>query len=156
MKIPDDEFMARFEDCSLANESFHHRDHVRMAYLYLCRYPALEAVQRFSSALAKFAAAKGKPGLYHETITWAFLFVIRERMARGCGEPWSQFAANNGDLMNWEGNILKKYYRDETLASTLAKTTFLLPDRILPEPVTRGDIMSRARLRLRSRRPEPR
>jgi hypothetical protein len=131
MSVTDDEFMARFEDCSLANEAFHHRDHVRMAYLYLCRYPALEAIQRFSSALARFAAAKGKPNLYHETITWALLFLIRERMARtGRTQTWSDFAANNSDLLNWEDNILKKYYRDETLACGLAKTTFLFPDRI--------------------------
>ena len=127
--MTDDEFILRFEDCHL--ESFHHRDHVRMAFLYLARYPVLEAIQRFSSALVRFAAAKGKPGLYHETITWAFLFLIRERLARG-GErqAWSEFAASNADLMSWEENILKKYYRDETLQSDLARSTFVFPDRI--------------------------
>ena len=43
--MTDDEFLANFEDCSLANESFHHSDHVKMPFLYLCRYPALEAIQ---------------------------------------------------------------------------------------------------------------
>jgi hypothetical protein len=131
MNTSDEEFMARFEDCSLANEAFRHRDHVRLAYLYLCRYPALEAIQLFSSALARFAAAKGKPDLYNETITWAFLLIIRERMARtGRTQTWSEFAASNTDLLSWENNILKNYYRDETLACSLAKTTFLFPDRI--------------------------
>src|SRR5690349_22735558 len=78
MSLSEDEFVARFEDATLPNESFHHRDHVRMAFLYLRRYPALEAIQRFSVALTRFAAAKGKPGLYNETVTWAFLFLIRE------------------------------------------------------------------------------
>ena len=127
--MTDDEFISRFEDCTL--EPFHHCDHVRMAFLYLSRYPALEAVQRFSSSLARFAAAKGKPGLYHETVTWAFLFLIRERMARAGGRPtWEEFAAGNPDLMSWENSILKRYYREETLASELAKRTFVLPDRI--------------------------
>ena len=129
--MTDDEFIAAFEDCRLANESFRHADHVRMAFLYLSRYPALEAIQRFSSSLARFAAAKGKAGLYHETITWAFLLLIRERMARaGRTQTWSEFAASNADLMRWEENILRKYYRDETLASDLARSTFLFPDRI--------------------------
>jgi hypothetical protein len=133
MHMTDDEFIAAFEDCRLANESFRHADHVRMAFLYLSRYPALEAIQRFSSSLARFAAAKGKPGLYHETITWAFLLLIRERMARaGRAQRWSEFVASNADLMNCEENILRKYYRDETLASDLARCTFLLPDRINP------------------------
>ena len=127
--MTDHEFIACFEDCSL--EPFCHSDHVRMAYLYLCRYPALEAIQRFSSGLARFAAAKGKPDLYHETITWAFLFLIRERMARNSDtQAWTDFAASNPDLLNWKDNILKKYYREETLASDVAKGTFLLPDRI--------------------------
>ena len=107
--MTDDEFIASFENCSLANESFHHSDHVRMAFLYLHRYPALEALQRFSTSLARFATANGKPNLYHETITWAFLLLIRERLARA-GSPltWTEFAATNEDLLNWEDNVLKR------------------------------------------------
>jgi hypothetical protein len=132
--MTDDELIASFEDCSLANESFHHSDHVRMAFLYLCRYPALEAIRRFSASLVRFAAANGKPGLYHETITWAFLLLIRERMARtGCQQTWTEFAAGNGDLLSWKDNVLKRYYRGETLSSDLARSTFLLPDKAITE-----------------------
>ena len=128
----DDEFIASFEDCTLSNESFHHSDHVKMGFLYLSRYPALEALRRFSTALARFATANGKPRLYSETVTWAFLFLIRERMARAEGpQTWREFAANNSDLLTWKNNILKKYYRDETLSSELARTTFLFPDKAL-------------------------
>jgi hypothetical protein len=128
--MTDEEFMARFEKGSLSTESFHHTDHVKMAFLYLCRYPALEALERFSSTLVRFAEAKGIPGLYHETITWAFLLLIRERMARaGRPQSWAQFAANNTDLLNWKENILRKYYRAETLSSDLARRTFLFPDK---------------------------
>ena len=133
--MTDDEFIASFADGSLANESFHHADHVRMAFLYLCRYPALEAIQRFSTALARFAAAKGKPTLFHETITWAFLLLIRERVAKAGGQQdWAQFAAGNPDLLSWKDNVLRQYYRDETLSSDLARSTFLLPDRSITRP----------------------
>ena len=47
------------------------------------RFPGLEGIRRFSEGLERFAAASGKPGLYHETITWAFLLLIGERLARG-------------------------------------------------------------------------
>ncbi len=100
-----------------------------MAFLYLRRYQPLDALHRFSVSLMRFAAAHGKPGLYHETITWAFVFLIRERMARVTSqETWTEFAARNPDLFDWEENVLKKYYRPETLSSELAKTVFLLPD----------------------------
>ena len=84
-----------------------------------------------STSLRRFAASLGKADRYHETITWAFLLLIRERMARaGNGMDWAEFAAANDDLLSWEQSVLKKYYREETLASDLARVTFVLPDRL--------------------------
>ncbi len=129
--MSDDEFVAAFEDCTLPLESFRHADHVRMAFLYLGRYPLLEAIREFSASLVKFAVAYGKTNLYNETITWAYLLLIRERLARaGRPQTWAEFSAGNADLLDWSNNILRKYYRDETLTSGLAKTTFVFPDRI--------------------------
>jgi hypothetical protein len=105
-----------------------------MGFLYLCRYPVLEALDRFSASLLRIATAHGKPKLYHETITWAFLLLIRERLARtGSQQTWTEFAAGNEDLLNWKDNVLKKYYRGETLSSDLARTTFLFPDKAVAE-----------------------
>jgi hypothetical protein len=47
---------------------------VRLAFEYLCRYSAVEALGKFSAALQRFAAAQGKAQRYHETITWAYCF----------------------------------------------------------------------------------
>jgi hypothetical protein len=134
----DQEFIAAFENCSLPPEDFHHSDHVRMAFLYLARFPILEAIQRFSLAIGRFATAIGKPNLYHETITWAFLFLIRQRLVeqssrQGGRQPsWDEFAAENPDLLNRKSNsILKDYYFEETLTSELAKKVFILPNRSL-------------------------
>jgi hypothetical protein len=130
-RLTEEEAIAQFENGSLPNESFHHSDHVRMAYLYLTRFPVLDAIQRFSSALARFAAANGKPELYNETVTWAFLLLIRERMERAPQpQTWAEFIQANPELLVWKGGILQKYYRDETLASDLAKKVFLFPDKI--------------------------
>jgi hypothetical protein len=127
----DAEWMHAFERCTLPSDSFHHADHVKMAFLYLQKYAPLEALSRFSSALTRFAAANGKPALYHETITWAFLLLIRERMARrNSSQTWAEFSAANADLLRWDDNILKKYYRPETLTSELAKNVFLFPDKL--------------------------
>lgn len=127
----DAEWMQQFEAGGISNESFHHADHVKMAFLYLQKYPPLEALERFSSALARFAASAGNASLYNETVTWAFLLIIRERLAQFETPPdWHRFAVENPDLLSWENNILKKYYRPETLKSELAKKTFLFPDRL--------------------------
>jgi hypothetical protein len=127
----DSEWMEAFESCTLPNDSFHHADHVRMAFLYLQKYAPLEALARFSSALARFATAHGKPNLYHETITWAFLLLIRERIARSNSpQTWVEFSETNADLLRWDDSVLKKYYRPETLTSALAKSVFLFPDKL--------------------------
>jgi hypothetical protein len=130
--LTDDEFVAQFENGALPLESFRHADHVKMAFLYLRRYPVVEALRRFSDALARFAATHGKTGLYNETITWAYLLIIHERLARaGRHQTWLEFAAGNADLLSWKDSVLKKYYREETLTSDLAKTTFVLPDKAI-------------------------
>jgi hypothetical protein len=108
---------------------FHHADHVRVAFAYIARFPFLEAVARFSAALKRFAVSKGKPSLYHETITWAYLFLIRERVARsGRIQSWEEFEERNPDLLLWKGGVLATLYRKETLDSDLARHTFVLPD----------------------------
>jgi hypothetical protein len=131
-----EDLLAAFETCAIRNEDFHHGEHVHVAFLYLCSLAPLEAMQRFSEGLRNFASRNGKPERYHETITWAFLVLIRERITRallqnGHYPTWDEFAARNPDLLNWKDNVLKKYYSDELLASDLARTTFLLPDRIV-------------------------
>jgi hypothetical protein len=134
--LTDAEFIASFEDGSLPNSAFHHRDHVRLAWLYLRRHPPLEALARFADGLRRFATANGHPGLYHETITWAFLLLIRERMERGeAGGTWDGFAQANPDLLSWKPSILDRYYRPETLGSEVARRVFVMPDRqAVPSP----------------------
>jgi hypothetical protein len=127
--MTDQELIEQFEDGTLPGECFHHREHVRVAFLYLTKYPVLEALQAFSKALRRFAEVRGKSQLYHETITWAHIFLIRERMARAeKSQTWDEFAGSNPDLLIWKDGILTHYYRPETLGSDLARTVFVLPD----------------------------
>jgi hypothetical protein len=123
------DLITRFELDAIPENSFHHADHVRLAFAYLTEYPVPEALHRFSSALKNFATARGKPQLYHETITCAYLFLIRERMARCENLDWDEFARDNPDLLVWKGGILSHYYRESTLKSDLARNVFVLPDK---------------------------
>jgi hypothetical protein len=119
----------RFEADAVPEASFHHADHVRLAFAYLSEYPPLQALDKFCSALKRFAAARGKPHLYHETITHAYFFLIRERMARSTAAGWDEFALHNPDLLTWKNGILTRYYHETTLQSELARSVFLFPDK---------------------------
>jgi hypothetical protein len=129
--VDDDAFRRAFEERRLG--AFHHRDHVRLAWVYLRDEPGLPGLERFVIALRDFAAHAGKPDLYHETLTWAFLLIVRERMARTPVATFAEFAEANPDLLARKPSILDRYYRPETLASELARRVFLMPDRVADE-----------------------
>lgn len=130
------ELIAAFEANTIG--TFHHADHVRMAWTYLQEYGFPAGATRFVEALQRFAAANGKPQLYHATITWAYLVTIFDRMQDG--NDWESFAAENPDLFTWNPSIIDALYRPETIASEHARRVFVLPNRLLPQepPRSRG------------------
>jgi hypothetical protein len=129
--MSNEELVRCFESDSMPGDAFHHADHVRLAFAYLHEYPVLQALEKFAGALKRFATARGKPQLYNETITCAYFFLIRERMALCEGMSWEEFAHKNADLLTWKDGILSRYYREATLTSDLARKVFVLPDKCL-------------------------
>jgi len=107
---------------------FRHREHVRMAFATLRRYDFAESVLRFSRALRSMAARAGKPEVFHQTVTIAFLALIAERMESDGHVDFDAFARANPDLI--DKGALARWYRPERLASDSARRTFLLPDRL--------------------------
>jgi hypothetical protein len=129
--MSDDEFLRQLESCTLPEDHFHHADHLHAAWVYLKTLPAAEAIARCSKALRDYAASRGKPERYHETITWAHLLLLNERMQRtGSEAGWEEFSAANPDLFDRKDSVLSRYYRDETLRSDLARLVFVMPDRL--------------------------
>jgi hypothetical protein len=129
--MSNEELIRCFESDAIPEDSFHHGDHVHLAFAYLCEYPVLQALEKFAGALKRFAAARGKTQLYNETITCAYFFLIRERMARCEAADWDRFARQNPDLLTWKDGIMSRYYRESTLRSDLARCVFVLPDKCL-------------------------
>ena len=132
-----EEQIAAFETGALDPAEFPHSEHVRLGYEMLGRSSFGEAISRFSHGLKLLAAKAGKPQVYHETITVAFLALINERRAAGANQTWAEFRANNADL--FDKCCLEKWYGAEQLGTDLARRTFclptLLPKRLDPRPV---------------------
>ncbi len=130
--MSDEQLILQLEACTLPEEHFHHADHLHAAWVYLTRFGATEAIARFSDTLRRYAASQDKADRYHETITWAYLLLMNERMQ--CAEPraetWEQFAAMHGDFFDGKNSILLRYYRQETLECGLARRVFVMPDKV--------------------------
>lgn len=102
------------------------------AWIYLRRMPLTAAMQRYDDRLRAFAAHLGKPGLYHATITYAFLLLINERMQDGpAGESWAEFQSRNADLFQGVQAALGRYYSAARLASDRSRAGFVMPDRLV-------------------------
>jgi hypothetical protein len=113
------------EEGRIDPKQFPHREHVRLAFEMLGRYPFPEALARFAKGLRHLARKGGRPDAYHETITAAFLALIGERRLAYEHSSWEEFAAHNVDLMN--KNLLCEWYEPEVLHSVSARRTFVLP-----------------------------
>jgi hypothetical protein len=120
-----DEELDAFENGALEPAQFPHGAHVRLGYEMLRRYSFGESISRFSRGLKLLAAKAGKPGIFHETMTVAFLALINERRACDNGDGWSEFKRANSDL--FDKRCLEKWYGTEQLTSDLARQTFCLP-----------------------------
>ena len=129
-------FMEAFRTGTLAADAFHHRDHVRMAWLYVRTYGPTAAVARFTDDLRGFATAKGVPRLYHATITGAYLALVAERWQGNPDASWAEFAAAHADLLRWKPSVLDGYYSTERLWSERARVQFLMPDQAPALPPT--------------------
>jgi hypothetical protein len=128
-ELSDDELMQQFESASLPSDSFHHRQHLRVAWLFVTRYGMPDALAALSEGLRRFAAAKGAHNLFHVTITWAYLLLINERQQTCRAADWNTFAVQNEDLLAWKPSILDDYYTPDALWSERARRTFVMPDR---------------------------
>lgn len=125
--MTDEEFLAALSLGTLDPAAFNHEGHIRAAYLILRAEPTFgRALDRIADLIKAFAARHGHAGLYHETITVAFMALINARLHGGTSATWAEFRAANSDLFT--SNALASIYPPEQLSSPLAKQVFVLPD----------------------------
>ena len=124
--MTDDQFIHALEHGELAPAEFNHRAHLRAAYIYLQRANWLDATVRMRDTLRVFAARIGKAGLYHETITVAFMALVAERAAHGSYADGAAFAEAHGDLADKQ--LLNRWYTATRLGSEQARARFVMPD----------------------------
>jgi len=127
--MTDTEFLAAFEAATLPPQAFDHPAHLRAACLYLASRPFLEACIAMRDSLRRYAAHIGKAGLYHETITVAFMSVVAERRAAAPGLSWQALLERHPELC--ERGLLERYYEPARLASEAARARLVLNERVV-------------------------
>ena len=121
--LSDEEFLAAFHDCRLKNSEFRHADHLRLAWLHLHRAPLEMAFANVRAGIQKFAQHHNAKGLYHETITTAWVRLLSTHHEAGFGE----FLIANERRLSKE--LLHRFWTPELLESDKARRQWVPPDR---------------------------
>lgn len=123
----DQEFVRAFEACELSDQSFHHRDHIRLAWIYLQSLGEAEAGHRMSAAIRRFAARYGKGDKYHETVTLAWLRLVAGAIARiPQHTSLEQLTMAFPELL--DKRTLERFYSRALLESDAARDRWVEPD----------------------------
>lgn len=134
-EIPDkDPIGVPFSDLEAGDldiETFDHAAHVSVAWGALAAYPLFEAIPRFCTALRNLVEAHGAADKFNETMSVAFLLLIRERMREG--ESWGDFQAREAPFIAAGLGPVRADYSERQLQTPDARRRFELPD---PAPRT--------------------
>ncbi len=134
----DQQFLTDFEAAAIPKDRWTHRDHVRMAFLYLRDLPYEEALSRMRSGIRALnqvnQVVDSNTSGYHETVTTAWARVIQTTMnAHGPIASFEEFVSANPHLL--QKTLLRLYYTRERILTPAAKATFVEPDLA---PLPRG------------------
>jgi hypothetical protein len=141
-QMTDEEFTDAFESCRLPNAQFRHRDHLRLAWIYLKRYGSAAAEARISDSIRKYAAHNGATQKYHETVTLAWLRLVDCAASRApSGTPFEDVLGAFPELQ--DKNSLQEYYSRAVLESDSAQGIFVQPD-LKPLPTRKASIPGRS------------
>jgi hypothetical protein len=128
----DTAFLAAFEAATLPGAEFRHRDHIRLAWLYVRGHGARAARRLVGRGIRRFAAAQGAEARYHETVTQAWVRLVAAAVRRHPSiDDFDAFVEANPGLLDKDTPYA--FYRRETLASAAARAAWVEPDR-LPLP----------------------
>ena len=136
--MSDDILLQQFEDCSYPFDQWHHRAHVKVAWIYLTRYGFEMAAQKLRDGIRAYNAANGvedtPTGGYHDTMTMAWLHIIHATiLVYGPRESADEFFDFHPQL--GQKKILRLFYSPELIMSPHAKREFVEPDlTALPKP----------------------
>lgn len=129
--MTDHELLAAFEKCSLSDEQWNHRAHVRIAYMYVSQGDLFAALDRMRAGIKAFNKVSGTAEAidqgYHETMTQAFMVLIfHANSMTGPHVSSDDFCACHPELLS--KSILRQFYSRERIMTWTAKSEFVEPD----------------------------
>ena len=123
----DEDFLRAFEDLSFPADQFRHREHIRVAWLYLKSSDATRAAERMAAGIRRFANHHGATRKYHHTLTLAWMRLVAAALVETPeGYAFEQFLTAHPQLK--DTNLLARYYSKQLLEAAAAREAWVEPD----------------------------
>jgi hypothetical protein len=122
----DDAFVAAFVEGRITNQNFHHRDHLRLAWVQINRLGLERASEVVTADIQHFAAAHGSAHRYHDTMTRFWVRIVGMAIGRHPDLGFDDLLAAEPHLLD-KGLPLRHWSR-EAMASDSAKRSWVEPD----------------------------
>ena len=127
----DEQFLAAFTAGEIANQDFHHRDHLRLAWIQISRLGLPHASEAVTAAIRQFAARHGHGDRYHETMTRFWLRVVGMGITRHPTLPFDELLAAEPHLL--DKNLPYRHLSPDRMGSDDARQQWVEPDlRLMP------------------------
>ena len=97
--MTDAEFLQQIEDCTLPKAAFSHRNHVRLAWLYLNDRQAGDADARIAATIQRYATSIGAARKYDHELTVKWMRLVEAAIAATPAESFEEFIAARPELL---------------------------------------------------------
>lgn len=97
--MSDDEFLRQIEDCTLPTEAFTHRNHVRLAWLYLNDRSGGDPNERVAVTIERFATSIGKATKFDRDLTLQWMRRVESAIALTPSASFDEFLVHHPELM---------------------------------------------------------
>ena len=101
--MTDAEFLEQIEGCTLPKEAFSHRNHVRLAWLYLNDRAGGDPDARIATTIQRYAASIGKATKYDHELTLRWMRLVEDAMAATPAATFEAFIEARPDLLTRRG-----------------------------------------------------
>lgn len=98
--MTDDVFVAAIESCTLPEPAFTHRNHVRLAWVYLRHYAPADADRRIVETIRTYATSLGAAAKFSEPLTLTWMRRVEAAMQQTPADTFDEFIAAQPDLLS--------------------------------------------------------
>lgn len=98
--MSDAEFAEQIEACTLPKDAFNHRNHLRLAWLYLEWYDRTSAEVRMTTTIAAYATSLGKAEKFDRELTLAWMHLVADAREATPAGSFDAFVQAHPELMD--------------------------------------------------------